>query len=289
VLGVSTYQIAQVAERTGFTPATLRYYEDIGLMAPAQRTPAGYRLYNDASLARLEFVARAKQLGCSLDEITDLARAWDGGECGPVLHRLRAVVDEKIAGTQARIAELTAFATELQRAAAGLRRHQPEGRCGQSCACVTDPAGPTDAIGPAATVGLMRSTRSVDSAGPVDSAEIRDTATSAAATPVPLVAKADAAAEPIACALDADDLAGRLEEWTAVLDGVTTRLPLEHGVRLELAGGTDVAEVARLAAAEQDCCRFFRFAVVIDHRGVALEVQAPPDAADLVTAVFGAP
>jgi DNA-binding transcriptional MerR regulator len=35
------YQIAEVAQRTGFSPATLRYYEEIGVMAPAGRTRAG--------------------------------------------------------------------------------------------------------------------------------------------------------------------------------------------------------------------------------------------------------
>ena len=41
--------------------------------------------------------------------------------------------------------------------------------------------------------------------------------------------------------------------------------------------------------AEQGCCTFFAFAITIDDRGIALEVRAPADAADLVTAVFGAP
>ena len=78
----TTFQIAEVAQRSGFTPATLRYYEDIGLLRPAGRTDAGYRLYDETSLERLRFIARAKQLGCSLDEIADLASAWDGGRCG---------------------------------------------------------------------------------------------------------------------------------------------------------------------------------------------------------------
>ena len=39
-------------------------------MGPAGRTDAGYRLYDDGALERLAFVARAKQLGCSLEEIT---------------------------------------------------------------------------------------------------------------------------------------------------------------------------------------------------------------------------
>jgi MerR family transcriptional regulator, copper efflux regulator len=135
---MSTYQIADVAERSGFTPATLRYYEDIGLMAPAGRTPAGYRVYDDASLERLRFIARAKQLGCTLDEITDLATAWDGGECGPLQDRLRAAVEAKISEAHGRIAELTAFAADLQRAAATLAGHRPEGPCDDDCGCTTN-------------------------------------------------------------------------------------------------------------------------------------------------------
>lgn len=57
---------------------------------------------------------------------------------------------------------------------------------------------------------------------------------------------------------------------------------------LDLGPNTDVAELARLAAAEQGCCRFFSFALVIDTGGIALEVHAPPDAADVVIALFGA-
>jgi DNA-binding transcriptional MerR regulator len=37
----TTYRIAEVAQRSGFTPAALRYYEEIGLVAPAGRTDAG--------------------------------------------------------------------------------------------------------------------------------------------------------------------------------------------------------------------------------------------------------
>jgi MerR family copper efflux transcriptional regulator len=265
-----TYQIADVAERSGFTPATLRYYEDIGLMAPAGRTEAGYRLYDDASLERLRFIARAKQLGCTLEEITDLATAWDGGECGPVQDRLRATVDAKVHEAHGRIAELTTFAADLQRAAATLAAHRPIGPCDDDCGCTNDT--PTTAA-TAAGVGSA----------------------------VPLIAKSDTATSdesdqpPIACTLGAGEMSTRLNEWNALLEdkrdllqGVTARRPLADGVRLEFGPNTDVTEVARLAAAEQGCCRFFSFALVIDTRGVALEVHAPPDAADVVAALFGA-
>ena len=97
------YQIKDVSERTGFSPATLRYYEDIGLLPPSTRTAAGYRIFDDATLARLAFIARAKQLGCSLDEIADLATAWEGGRCGPIQDRLRTVVADKLESAQRQI------------------------------------------------------------------------------------------------------------------------------------------------------------------------------------------
>jgi len=261
---VSTYQIAEVAQRTGFTPATLRYYEDIGLMVPAGRTAAGYRVYDDVSLARLRFIARAKQLGCTLEEITDLATAWDGGECGPVQDRLQAAVASKVAEAQDRIAELTTFTAELQRAGAALSRHRPEGPCDDDCGCATSTTTAATTTGDIAPVP-------------------------GAGAPVQLVARDDITADlPVACTLGAGEMTGRLGEWQDLLQGVVARRPLEDGIRLEFATGTDVTEIARLAAAEQGCCRFFGFAVVIDAQGMALEVHAPPDAADVVTALFGA-
>jgi MerR family copper efflux transcriptional regulator len=261
----TTYRIAEVAQRSGFTPATLRYYEDIGLVAPAARTDAGYRIYDDTSLERLRFIARAKQLGCSLDEIADLATAWDGGRCAPVQERLRATVDAKIGAAHAQIAELTNLAADLQRAAATLSTQPVDGPCDVTCGCMTDTALPT------------------------------------VPTSVPLVAKAAATAEgpegatPIACTLDGGDMATRLDEWNALLadkhgllGGVTARRRLDDGgLRLEFGPGADVPEIARLSAAEQGCCRFFRFALVIDDRGVALEVHAPPDGEPVLAALFG--
>jgi MerR family transcriptional regulator, copper efflux regulator len=264
----STYQIADAAQRSGLTATTLRYYEQVGLLAPAGRTEAGYRLYDDGSLERLRFIARAKQLGCTLGEVRDLAEAWEAGECGPVQDRLLPVVEAKLAETHGRIAELTALAADLQRAAAALSTHRPEGPCDDACGCTSDPPPP----------GTPGTPTAVDL-----TVEPEWRATGPEPSP------------PIACTLGADDMSYRLDEWNALLTdervplaGVTARRPLEDGVRLELGPGTDVGEIARLAVAEQSCCRFFRFALVIDGRGAALEVRAPAEAADAVTALFGA-
>jgi DNA-binding transcriptional MerR regulator len=134
-----SYQIKDVAERSGFTTTTLRYYEEIGLLPVAGRTPAGYRLYDDHALERLAFISRAKQLGCTLDEIADLTVAWDGGQCAPVQDRLRALVADKLARAQQQIAELTALSADLQRAAATLAAQRPDGPCDDTCGCLTDP------------------------------------------------------------------------------------------------------------------------------------------------------
>ena len=101
---------------------------------------------------------------------------------------------------------------------------------------------------------------------------------------------------PVACTLGAGELATRLDEWNALLAdqqdllrGVVARRALDDGgLRLEFGPATDVTEIARLAAAEQGCCRFFDFALMIDDRGIALEVHVPPDAQPVLTALFGA-
>jgi DNA-binding transcriptional MerR regulator len=72
------YRIEQVAERLSTTKRTLRYYEEIGLLPPAERTEGGYRLYSDEDIARLERIQRLKDLlGFSLAEIRALLQADD--------------------------------------------------------------------------------------------------------------------------------------------------------------------------------------------------------------------
>lgn len=258
----TTFRIAEVARRSGFSAATLRYYEDIGLVAPASRTDAGYRLYDEASLERLRFIARAKQLGCSLDEIAELTTAWDGGRCATVQERLRSTVEAKIGAAHSQIAELTALTDDLQRAVATLSATPVDGPCNETCGCMTD----TTSSGTAST-----------------------------GTAVPLIAKADATTAgdnttgdvPIACTLGAGEMSSRLDEWNALLQHVVARHGLADGLRLEFRSTSDVTEIARLAAAEQSCCRFFAFALTIDTQGIALEVHAPPDGQPVLAGLFG--
>ncbi|HEX8804934.1 MAG TPA: MerR family transcriptional regulator [Acidimicrobiales bacterium] len=276
----TNYRIAEVAERTGFTTTTLRYYEDIGLVSPAGRSAAGYRLYDDASLDRLRFVARAKALGCRLDEIADLASAWEGGECRPVQERLLATMQDRIADSQARIASLAAFTADLQRAAATLRSHTPDGPCDDACGCTSAPPPAPDA-----TVEPAEPTDT----GAADGCGCGDPGPGTGPVGVVLGRATPTDGVPIACTLDGGEMADRLDAWQAVLAGATAREPVDGGIRVALDPTVDLGAVAALAGAEHACCPFFTFAVTVDGRGPALEVRAPDDAADLVAGVFGAP
>ncbi len=71
-----TMLIGEVAERTGLTQRTLRYYEEKGLLPPAPRLEGGFRLYTEADIQRLEHIRELKQvLGFSLLEIKELVEA----------------------------------------------------------------------------------------------------------------------------------------------------------------------------------------------------------------------
>ena len=114
------FRIEQVSARTGLTKRTLRYYEEIGLLAPPTRTEGGYRLYSDADIQQLQRIKRLKDLlGFSLAEIREIAEAeeereqvraaWEH-ETSPLARlawldrveeltqRQLALVDEKLAG-----------------------------------------------------------------------------------------------------------------------------------------------------------------------------------------------
>ena len=246
------YRIKEVADRSGFSAPTLRYYEEIGILPEPARTSSGYRTYDDATFDRLAFIARAKQLGCTLEEIADLTTAWEGGRCGPIQERLRSLVAGKLADTQRRLAQLITLSSELQRAAASLERHRPDGACDDRCGCI-----------------------SADG-------DVQPSA-------VALTSKPDDGPTPIACTLAPDSMGGRVDDWQTLLAHARTRVALDGGVRVELDADTPTDELMRLVAAEQSCCRFMQFAITVDGRGIALEVTAPDDALPILQSLFGTP
>ena len=72
------YTIEQVAARTGFTKRTLRYYEEVGLLPPTNRTEGNYRRYGEADIQRLERIKNLRDLlGFSLTDIRELLEVED--------------------------------------------------------------------------------------------------------------------------------------------------------------------------------------------------------------------
>src|SRR6185503_11059591 len=63
------YQVKQVASLSGLTIRALHHYDSIGLLMPSARSPAGYRLYDDDDLLRLQQILIGRELGLSLEEI----------------------------------------------------------------------------------------------------------------------------------------------------------------------------------------------------------------------------
>ena len=92
------FTIGKLSASSGVNVETIRYYERRGLLAAPPRTGGGYRSYDGAALWRLEFIRRAKQLGFTLGEITELFGAGHSRSAEEVLDaahaKLQAVEDQ---------------------------------------------------------------------------------------------------------------------------------------------------------------------------------------------------
>jgi DNA-binding transcriptional MerR regulator len=88
--------IGQLAKTSGVGPRTIRYYEQVGVLPPAKRTPAGYRQYEQGSVERLRFVRRARALGLPLRHLERLCASLDGGPRRALRPRLLGFVKEQL-------------------------------------------------------------------------------------------------------------------------------------------------------------------------------------------------
>ena len=114
--GAEQFNIGEAALRSGVSAKMVRHYESLGLLPPVGRTDAGYRQYGERQVHTLRFIRRARDLGFSIAEITQLLKLWQ--------NRRRASADVKrialahVADLERRMAEMAAMKQTLEHLAA---------------------------------------------------------------------------------------------------------------------------------------------------------------------------
>jgi len=102
----SEFRIGEVAERSGVSIDTVRYYERRNLLRKAPRTAGGYRVFTSDSIDRVLFIKQAQQLGFSLEEIGVLLTNRD-------CVRVRDLLNAKLADLDARMKAMQSFRETL--------------------------------------------------------------------------------------------------------------------------------------------------------------------------------
>ena len=99
--------IGELAEASGTTAKTLRFYEEQGLLPAAERTPAGYRDYTPDAVGRIDFIHRGQAAGLTLAQVRQILDIRDDGQapCGHV----QDLLDSRLADLDEQIAQLVAL------------------------------------------------------------------------------------------------------------------------------------------------------------------------------------
>ncbi len=117
-------RIGELAEQAGISTKAIRYYEQIGILTPAARTPSGYRAYDPSALGRLEFVRAAQAVGLTLGEIRQIIAFRDDGQA-PCAH-VSDLLQRHAADLDQRIRELQQLRGELRQLAERAATLDPE-------------------------------------------------------------------------------------------------------------------------------------------------------------------
>jgi DNA-binding transcriptional MerR regulator len=127
----TTWTVGKAAHAAGLSAKAVRLYEAKGLLPPAERTGAGYRIYTSGDITILRFIRQARTLGLSLGEIQDILDLRRGGTT-PCRHVI-ALLDERIREVDRTITELRQLRRALADTRTHARQHQTEhgdGVCG---------------------------------------------------------------------------------------------------------------------------------------------------------------
>ena len=108
-------RIGELADQAGVTPRTIRYYEGLGLLGPCEREGHGFRYYSDAELARLQKIDVLKQLGLTLEEISEVIPLYCEDPTGLLgKRRVLEILEKQLEETDEKIEALQRFRSEIQ-------------------------------------------------------------------------------------------------------------------------------------------------------------------------------
>jgi MerR family copper efflux transcriptional regulator len=131
IVNTGPLNIGQAATQSGVSAKMIRHYESLGLLPTVHRTDAGYRQYGEKEVHTLRFIRRARALGFSMAEITELLKLWQ--------NKRRASADVKrialahVADLERRIAEMEAMKQTL-----GHLAHCCQGNSRPDCPILTE-------------------------------------------------------------------------------------------------------------------------------------------------------
>ena len=111
VVAAAPMKIGEVAQRSGLTVKTIRFYCDTGLIHPIRRSEGGYRLFSDAVLAELALIRTLKAMDIPLNEVTQILEARRSGLC--TCRSLQATIHHKAGEIEQTIAALRQLQVEL--------------------------------------------------------------------------------------------------------------------------------------------------------------------------------
>ncbi|CAA9397248.1 MAG: Transcriptional regulator, MerR family [uncultured Rubrobacteraceae bacterium] len=113
-------QIGGVAERLGVSTRTIKYYEELGLVSPENRSPGGFRLYNASDIERLRRILRLKGMGFSLAAIREFIAVRDAAQ-EATRERVLAETTEHLRSREREVAQRIAKTREDLKSAEALR------------------------------------------------------------------------------------------------------------------------------------------------------------------------
>lgn len=133
--------IGQLAQATGVSAKTIRYYEQVGVLPVPRRSDAGYRQYARRDAHRLLFIRRARALGLSLQHIKMLTAELDRGACETMRPRLLELVQVQLHTVRQQIAEFQLLQQQLEQLSDRLGTATPADHA-EGCRCLELEAAP---------------------------------------------------------------------------------------------------------------------------------------------------